>query len=60
MKINIHLDDIVLPIECGEGRQRLKWLATVSCIRYGLLQSECNAPRAPLEGGPRAHCCFVP
>jgi hypothetical protein len=40
MKINVHLEDIVLPIECGEGRQRLKWLATVSCIRYGLLQSE--------------------
>jgi hypothetical protein len=40
MKINVHLEDVILPVECGEGRQKLKWLATVSCIRYGLLQSE--------------------
>lgn len=40
MKINVNLEDVILPVECGEGRQKLKWLATVACTRYGLLQSE--------------------
>lgn len=39
----MHLEDVILPVECGEGRQKLKWLATVSCTRYGLLQSESRA-----------------
>jgi hypothetical protein len=44
MRINVHLEDAVLPVEVGEGRQRLKWLATVSCTRYGLLQSASPPP----------------
>ena len=39
MRVNVHIEDAVLPIECGEGRQKLKWLASVCCIRYGLLQN---------------------
>ena len=49
MKINVHLEDVILPVECGEGRQKLKWLAQVSCTRYGLLQSELLRP-------PTARC----
>lgn len=44
---NVHLEDVILPVECGEGRQKLKWLATVSCTRYGLLQSESRTQRLP-------------
>ena len=39
MRINVHVEDIVLPIECGEGWQKLKWLATACCTHYGLLQN---------------------
>jgi hypothetical protein len=39
MWVNVHLEDAVLPVEVGEGRQRLQWLAKVACIRYGLLQN---------------------
>ena len=44
MWVNVHIEDAVLPIEVGEGRQRLQWLATAACIRYGLLQSACTRP----------------
>ena len=52
---NVHLEDVILPVECGEGRQKLKWLATVSCTRYGLLQSESRTQRLPPRRARTSH-----
>jgi N-acetylneuraminic acid mutarotase len=34
MRVRVHVRDEVIPVECGEGNQRIKWLAMVSLQRY--------------------------
>ncbi len=34
MKIFLHVRDKVIPVECGEGTQKISWLANVGLARY--------------------------
>lgn len=35
MRIRVHVRDEVIVVDCGEGNQRIKWLAMVSLQRFG-------------------------
>jgi len=40
MLINVHVKDKQFKIECGEGKQKLKWLGDVAIFRYSHFYSK--------------------
>ena len=34
MRVVIHVRDKVIPVECGEGTQKISWLANVGLARF--------------------------
>eukprot|EP00002_Diphylleia_rotans_P039893 TRINITY_DN9372_c0_g1_i3.p1 TRINITY_DN9372_c0_g1~~TRINITY_DN9372_c0_g1_i3.p1 ORF type:complete len:838 (+),score=160.36 TRINITY_DN9372_c0_g1_i3:36-2549(+) len=36
MILNVHVEDLVFPVQCASGAQPLRWLGFIACQRYGL------------------------
>ena len=53
MKVILHVRDKQIDVECGEGTQRIKWLANVGVARYDdTFGRSLGAPRGiQKEGG---------
>ena len=34
MKLEVHIKDKIFPLSCGEGGQKIKWIADAAVVRY--------------------------